>query len=274
MIRVIMTMRAHIQKVGLALLGLALLGTTACRTQKKLPPKEPVAKITLPELKPEEYLAQRIDYRTFSGKASVHMEQKGEQQDFSANIRMQKDKTVWASAIALGIAEVARALVTPDSLQAIVRITKKSYVMPYEEGLALIQAEVPFPALQNLLIGNPLINDVPLTATTDQDSVLILSMTKDEFVQVLTFDKEKRTLRQLELTSHTRPFKCTIQYSRYGPVALQQPFAFDRSILIENKGEKVKLNFEFSKAELDVPVEFPFSIPASYERAQVKKKGQ
>lgn len=243
----------------------------ACRTSKKVTSKEP-AKIVLPELKPEEYLAQKIEYKTFSGKASVHMEQKNERQDFTANIRMQKDKSIWASAIALGIAEVARTYITPDSLQAVVRLNKKAYKLSYQEGLELIQAEVPFPVLQNLLIGNPLISNVPVAAVADKDSLIVLTIFKDEYTEVLTFNKENRTLRHLELSSEKRQFKCVIHYEKYGPVGLKQPFAYNRSIVIDNNGETLKLDMEFSKAEIDVPVELPFSIPSSYEKATVKKK--
>ncbi len=243
----------------------------ACRTHKAIPVKETV-KEALPALEPEEYLGLQLDYRTFSGKASVHLEQKGEQQDFSANIRMQKDKSIWASAIALGIAEVARAMITEDSLQAIVRLNKKAYALTYQEGAELLEADVPFTSLQNLLVGNPLITDGAVKGIEDRDSMVVLTLSKGEFSQVLTYDKYKRILLQLELTSDQRPFKCVVKYGKYGPVTLQQPFAFNRNIVIENKGETVKLDMEYSKAELNVPVETPFTIPASYQRAAVKGK--
>ncbi len=88
--------------------GLLLAGVfafPACNTSKKITAVEPTKVET--GMKPEAYLAQKIQYSTFSGKAQMHFENKDQNQDFSGNIRMQKDKNIWASVVALGIAEVA-----------------------------------------------------------------------------------------------------------------------------------------------------------------------
>jgi hypothetical protein len=221
--------------------------------------------------KAEDYLGQLIAYNTFSGKAQMHFEKKDQNQDFTANVRMQKDKNIWSSIIALGIAEVARAYITPDSLRAIVRIGKKAYALSYKEGQELIQAQVEFPVLQNLFIGNPLINDVPVRDFKEQDSLVLITLVKDDFTQVLTYNKQTGLLQQLALSSDKRDFKCDVRYEKYGAITNKQPFAFNRYIVITNKGEEIKLDMEFSKAELDVPIDVNFSIPTSYDRVSLKK---
>lgn len=244
----------------------------ACKTAKKVTESEPKKVEQQQGMKPEAYLEQQIQYSSFSGKAQMHFENKDQNQDLSGNIRMQKGKTIWASVVALGIAEVARASITPDSLRAIVRIGKKAYALSYEEGLALIQAQVEFPVLQNLLIGNPLISDVPVKKAEEKDSLVLLTLVKDDFNEVLTYNKQTGALQHLELSSDKRDFKCTIRYEKYGPITNKQPFAFNRYIVITNKGQEVKLDLEFSKAELDVPVDVSFSIPDSYTRQNIPKK--
>lgn len=253
--------------------GLLLAGVfafPACNTSKKIAEVEPKKVET--GMKPEAYLAQKIQYSTFSGKAQMHFENKDQNQDFSGNIRMQKDKNIWASVVALGIAEVARASITPDSLRAIVRIGKKAYALSYEDGLQLIQAQVDFPVLQNLFIGNPLIDNGPIKNVEQKDSLIMLTLVKDEFNEVLTYNKQSGMLQQLELTSEKRNFKCSIRYEKYGAITNKQPFAFNRYIVINNKGQEIKLDMEFSKAELDVPVDVSFSIPDSYTRTSIPKK--
>ena len=253
--------------------GLLLMGAfvfPACNTSKKITEVEPKKVET--GMKPEAYLAQKIQYSTFSGKAQMHFENKDQNQDFSGNIRMQKDKNIWASVIALGIAEVARASITPDSLQAIVRIGKKAYALSYKEGLELIQAQVEFPVLQNLFIGNPLIDNGPVKILEQKDSLIMLSLVKDDFNEVLTYNKQTGMLQELELSSDKRNFKCNIRYEKYGAITNKQPFAFNRYIVINNKGQEIKLDMEFSKAELDVPVDVSFSIPDSYTRMSIPKK--
>lgn len=250
---------------------LLLIIVQSCSPAKKVATTEPVKPVNT-EKKPEEYLSQAISWNSFSGKADMHFENKDQNQDFTGNLRMRKDKDIWASVVALGIAEVARASITPDSLRAMIRIGKKAYALSYKEGLELIQAQVEFPVLQNLFIGNPLISNAPVKAAETKDSLIMITLVKDDFTEVLTFNKRTGTLQELQLNSDQRNFKCNIRYEKYGPITGQQPFAFNRYIVISNKGEEVKLNMEFNKAELDVPVETSFSIPDSYERMSIKKK--
>ena len=263
--------RATYSKFGIALCSVALLiSAEACTTTKKAATTEPVKPVTA--LKPEDYLSHVITWSSFNGKADMHFENKDQNQDFNGNLRLRKDKDIWASVIALGIAEVARAYITPDSLKAIVRIGKKAYALSYKEGLELIQAQVEFPVLQNLFIGNPLISNVPVKHWEQKDSVVTFTLVKDVFTQELSYNYRSGTLTDLQLSSTQRNFRCTIRYDKYGPITNQQPFAFNRYIVINNKGEEIKLNMEFNKAELDVPVETSFSIPDSYERMSIPKK--
>ena len=113
---------------------------------------------------------------------------------------------------------------------------------------------------------------MPVKKAEEKDSLVLLTLVKDDFNEVLTYNKQTGALQHLELRSDKRDFKCTIRYEKYGPITNKQPFAFNRYIVITNKGQEVKLDLEFSKAELDVPVDVSFSIPDSYTRQNIPKK--
>jgi len=240
---------------------------TACKTASTVATK-PTEKVKT--LQPEEYLAQKINFRTFSGKADLSLVKDDQNQNFSANIRMHKDKDIWSSLMVLGIAEVARAYITPDSLQALVRIGKKAYALSYEEGLKLIQAQVPFPVLQNLIIGNPLMDSAKMVKVERQDSTIRITQQQKDFTQVLTYQETTRLLQKLSLSADQKDFKCTIDFSDYRPLALKQPFAYSRHIQIHNNEADILLDIDFNKAEVDVPVLMNFSIPASYTLVNLK----
>jgi len=267
------------RKIGIVIsAGVLLFGMEACRTTKNalvVQPK-PNADTTKKEvLHAEDFLNKQISWNTFNGKAGMHFEKGDKNQDLSCNLRMKKDQEIWASLIALGILEAARAKITPDSLQAIYKIDKTAYVLSYKEGQDLIGAQVEFPVLQRLFIGNPLIGaEVKVTKFDVQDTTVTITQVQDDFTQVLTYNKKNWTLTQLQLTSAKKDFDCSISYSRYSAITLQQPFAFERHVIIKNKGQEIKLDMDFSKAELDVPVETNFSIPSSYDRAAIPKGKQ
>jgi len=244
----------------------------SCKTPKKAASSPDIVNKKEQQRKPEDYLQQKINYSSFSGKAQMHYEGKNQSQDFTANIRMRKDKDIWSSIIALGgLLEAARAYVTPDSLKAVDKLGRKAYVLSYDEGAGLIDAQVEFPVLQNLLIGNVLF-DEPVKSVSEKDSLIMIVMNKDDFNQTLTYNKHTGLLQQTDLSSDKRNFNCSISYEKYAATTGKQPFAYNRVINISNKGQQIKLTMEFSKAELDVPVEMPFSINDSYKLQQIKKK--
>jgi len=254
--------------IQLGILGFFLaFGFSACKTVSKTTSQPIQATKTFTT---EEYLANQIDFKSFTGKTDLNIINKDGNQKVNANIKMRKGKDIWSSVLVLGgMVEVARAYITPDSLQAIVRIGKKSYNLSYEEGLKLIQAQVEFPVLQNLIIGNPLMDDGKISDSRIKDSLMVITMGKDDFTQVLSYQVSTHLLQKTELSSAKKNFKCTILYSNYKPLALKEPFAFTRNLEIDNNGTIIKIDMNFEKAEINTPVEINFSIPNNYTPASI-----
>lgn len=256
-------------KLNILLLAMCsiAISITACKTTSKVSSETAIKSTTL---KPEDYLAHKIEYTSFSGKADMNIIKADLNQNFSAHIRMDKDKTIWTSVMVLGIAEVARALITPDSLNALVRIGKKAYCLSYEEGQQLIQAPIEFPVLQNLIIGNPLIENAQITKVDSTDSLFIIHQEKNGLTQTLTYQRQTRILKTIKLNSPANDFNCNIDFSNYKPLAFKQLFAFSRIVHIHNGGRDILLNMDFSKAEVNIPILIPFSIPSSYNISSIK----
>jgi len=248
----------------------SMLLLAACSSSKRLSEPEVVSK---PKLNATDYLNRKVHYATFLGKAQAHLVSKDQDQQFTLNLRMKKDQHIWSSIIAMGIAEVARASITPDSLRALVRIGKKAYAMSYQEGQELIKAEVSFAELQHLLIGNALMEDGTVKKVEESDSLVRITMEKDGYTQVLTYGKVQQVLQHLQLKASDRDFSCEVTYGKYAATTHSQPFAYQRNIVIKNSNDVIRLDLDFSKAELDVPVEFAFDIPTSYTRQTVHTGG-
>jgi hypothetical protein len=244
----------------------------ACGTSKKVveAPAKPIVHKDTNAINPQTYLDQQIHWEGFNSKAEMHIEHKEINQDVVTNLRMRKDKEIWASVMVFPI-EVAKASITPDSLRAIIKIGKKAYALSYQEGLQLIHAQVEFASLQNIFLGNPLMMGLPIDSWTQTDSLITIKQKKDEFTQVLTYNKHSGYLEKQEVQSLQRNFHCKIRYEKYAPITNKQPFAFNKYITITNNAEKTILNLEFSKAELDGAFETNFSIPDGYKRIPIKK---
>lgn len=207
-----------------------------------------------------------LDFTFFSGKAKVHYEGRGEKHDFAANIRMEQGKRIWVSITALGLVEVARLLITPDSIMLINRLKKEAQVLPFSEAGKLLPVAVDFPTLQHLIIGNALRTGGEPTDATDFGGGLSLVISANEFQQQLSFNKTDSTLRQQQLRSTAAEGpSLLIQYGDYGPVAGRR-FAAQRVLNVQDKGQELYMDMEFNSVEFDKPVEFSFSIPEKYMR--------
>jgi len=250
------------------LLAVVLLaGVSACNVHKKIveKPLEEASKATEVQ-KPDVYLKHRLDYKTFMGKGSLHVVTPDKSQNLNLVVNMNKDKDIMGSIRAMGLLEVARAFATPDSLFALNRLNKTAYVLGFEQGVKLLQAEIPFAALQDLFIGSPLMPETtPVTGMSVKDSVISITQQKDSFVQVLNYSLGTQVLESLKLTALNKPFSCTIKFSNYRKIGLGQPFAYDRTIDIDNKGKKINIELSFEDATIDMPVNTNFRIPGSYK---------
>ena len=208
---------------------------------------------------------KRIDYRTFKGKAKMHYEGKGQNQDFSANIRMAKDSVIWVHITAgMGLINVARIYITPDSFQLVNYLEKSGMKMPISEAGKMLPASVDFSVLQNLIIGDALSSKGTATDATDMDGAWSLNMTDPDVNQQASYNKADSTMRSLQVvTKNGVDFEGLILYNNYSIIS-DKKFAIDRDINIKSKNELHLLDMTFNNASFDEVIDFPFAIPEGY----------
>ena len=209
----------------------------------------------------------RIAYTTFSGKAKVHYEGKGEKHDFAANIRMEKDKKIWISVTALGLFEAARALITPDTIIVIDRINKVVKILPFKDAGKLLPVNVEFSTLQSLILGDALhaSADKPTDATSFGGGIS-LDVKTDKYEQHLTYNKADSTIRQQQLKAGGENGTLILmQYGDYVTTSNRR-FSNSRVINIQDTTGQFYIDMQFNKLDFDQALDFTFSIPERYKR--------
>lgn len=256
-----------------AILSSCTLIIASCGGNKKLAGEtEKGSQVPIPEIKLEDYYKQTLSYKSFSGKANMHIKNPKLDQKVVANIKMNHKKNIWSSVQAMGgLVEAARAYITPDSLKALVPLTRDAYALSFKEGLELIQADLEFVSLQNLFMGNPLLADKknPKVKLLDSNTVQVVVL-QDDYTLTILYDKTTQLIKEQFITNNIKKFTCKILQSNYKPLVDKQPFAFTRSISINNNGETTELDMNFSKAEIDIPASVSFRIPDSYSLKSIK----
>ena len=208
---------------------------------------------------------KEIVYTTFQCKAKIHFESSSEKQNFSVNFRVKKDSIIWASITAPIIGEIARAIITSDSVKAIERVNKRSYMYAYADIQRLINVEVDFETLQNLIIGNAIEREGVITDIKNLGLLSNIFIKGDDFTNQLTYTLADSSLKELHLQT-SRPSSSSsmlIKMNEYKWV--DDRFLPTQRIyhILDVKGA-IELDMDINKADFEKEIDFPFSIPKNY----------
>lgn len=204
----------------------------------------------------------RLTYKTFSGKAKVHVETPDAGNDFSAFFRIRKDSVIWVNVNVIG-ASVARVFVTQDSIFMVDYFHKTAKALPLSQIAKILPAAVDFNSLQNLVLGEPLVNGKVTHARYEGDSLFV--RTEDtSYIQNLTYLKADSTIHDEVLETHKADGpKAYAQYSGYEMVNGRKISA-DRVLHVVTNNVMYLLEMNFTKMEFDGEQDYPFSIPNKY----------
>ncbi|MBS1615350.1 MAG: DUF4292 domain-containing protein [Bacteroidetes bacterium] len=200
-------------------------------------------------------------WHSFSGRADAHFEGAGQSHDFNASIRMERGKSIWVSATAVLNFEVARLLITPDSVWLINRLTRSVFALPFDKMDALLPIKADFESLQSLILGSPM--RLQPNVAKDTAALLVLAYSAPGKVQLLQFSKSDTSLQLQYLASETSSMSCS-----YSNRSLKDGHLFpaSRRLRLSDQGAGYLLNLDFNKVSFDAPTTFPFSIPDNYQR--------
>ena len=208
---------------------------------------------------------KKIQYTTFQCKAKMHFESEKDKQTFIINFRIKKDSVIWASITAPIIGEVARAIITKDSVKAIERINKKQYLYSYHDIQKLINMEVDFLTLQELILGNAIAINGEITEIKELGNLANILIRGKDFTNQLTYLKNDSSLSQIQLQT-ARPASSSsllIKMNQYQPIGLQFLPIQRQYTLLDVKGA-MQLDMDINKADFDVEIDFPFTVPKNY----------
>ena len=221
-----------------------------------------------PEFIAHKLEAQRLTASWFEGKARIDYSDASQSLHANVTIRMKTDSAVWITVRKLGF-EVARALITKDSVQIIDRFNNE--YIAYD--LSFLQTRYQLPAnlhiLQDLLLGNSL--NIPFLSRTllreGNDFWLEEQATKHQLRQRINGDNY--TLETLEYQDLEQGGKMIVRQADYAPAAKKHNFSYLRSLQLETvETGLMNVELKYSEVELNVPKDLAFDVPERYRRAQ------
>ncbi len=206
----------------------------------------------------------RLQYKTFTGKAKVHFEGPDDKQDFTAYIRVKKDTSIWINIFGLGgTVNAARAIVTADSFFMINYLQKEVTKLPLSQVAKILPTQVDLVSLQNLIIGEPLraggITNVAALANS-----WLIYVQDSNYLQTANYSKKDSLLEVNQVnTRELNGPQAVLKYQQYEQNGSRK-ISVSRAISIRNGADVFQIDMDLQNIEFDKVLEMPFNIPRNY----------
>lgn len=253
-----------------SLLVIVLLFLTAsCKTKKNVvnnPSKVIDEKVATNKTSENLRLLKSKDfsYSTLSLKAKADLSIDGNEMGVSMNVRMKKDEVIWISITAIAGLEVARAMITPDSLLVLSRLEGTALKKPFSYIYNFANRQINFRMLQSVLTGNTITEFMAEPASlTQEEGAFTLKGEKINLAYTILFNNLlKPALVHLNDVKAGQALK--VDYANY---QLVDAVLFPSTVKVNSMSGKRKVNivFDFSKIERNLPLDFPYTVPKRFE---------
>ncbi len=204
-------------------------------------------------------IAQQADFKTLSTKAATELSIKGKSFDVTMNIRIKKGEGIWVSVTYFAGIEVARALITPDSIKVMDKINNEYLKKPFSFVQKYSNEKIDYATLEAIMVGNC----IPFTLSNKKD----LSM---ESQGLLIKGQSDQIMYQVNFNSDLKPASTTLKTTNdlknltvnVGSFENISGVLIPKMLNIESVAgsQSIKLNMDYSRTVLNEVVDFPFNV--------------
>jgi len=228
-----------------------------------------------------------LTFNWMYAKANVESLIDGKEESFDIKVRIRKDSAMLVSIQYLLGIEVAKVLITKDSVKMVIYPKKQYFKGDFNYINELLHADLDFDLLQAVLFGNSAEfhdDDDKLKPVTDRQNCRYLLSTERKYrlrkithgqepkksLQVMTLDPETFKISKNEFIDVETNRTFTANYEKY-PAKNDSIYA-PRHVNIDIVAEKkVNLKIDYVRVEKNVPQKISINIPPKYEPIPVKK---
>ena len=246
----------------------AAISVTACKPKKEIVAAPPAKEETKADNSKAEALtllnSKQLKFNTLSLKAKATLDINGDANDVTMNIRMKDKETIWVSITALGgLAEVARALITPDSIKIQNKLKSEYLKKPFSYIYNFTNKQVNFNTLQAVLTGNAMGEFLTEQSDVKQaNGVWVVSGAKENLDYKLFFNTLLK-VAETNLNDAKSGQALKVSYSDYQKLN-ESLFPGALKINTLSGAKKINIDLQYVKIDGNVPVYFPFTVPKRY----------
>ncbi len=251
----------------------------SCTTTRKIirkPIKEQGATYLFTKLNENE-----LQFKYLNAKFNLDFYENKKKESYKGQVRIKKDSTIWVSfQTVLGI-EVARLLITNDSVKFINRLKKTYFCGDYKYLNNFFDTNIDFNVLQGIIIGNDFshyesekfragIDNGVYKLSTAARHKLKKYVKKTEnkptiFIQNIWLDPENFKILQHSIKEIKKENKkLLVFYDEFDEINSQ---LFPKNLIFNLQAEsKVDIDVSYSRIDVDKKINLPFKVPKKYKQ--------
>lgn len=255
-----------------------LIVISSCKTVRsiyKAPLKEQGASYLFNQLKENE-----LSYDYFNAKFNLNFTKNKKKTSFKGQIRIQKDSMIWVSFSPLLGIEVARMLITTDSVKFINRMNKTFFKGDYKYLNDYLDTNLDFDILQALIMGNDLrhYENGKFRASIDKHQYKLSTAARHKlkkfvksqsespqvYIQNIWLDPETFKISQVSLKEIKKEHK-KLQANYEGFLEVNEQL-FPKNVYFDLHSEsRIEVKLAYSKITVNKALNFPFRVPKRYK---------
>lgn len=210
----------------------------------------------------EKIINTQVPFTWFSAKGQGKFDLDGQRLSARVNVRILRDSVIWVQLQKFGF-ELGRMLITPDSAFFINRFERTYSVYATEDFLIEYNVPADFEMFSKVFTAGAYLPARIKSLAIGQDGSLNM-YAANGMNATHWFDSSWRLIRSEISDPLAREW--TTGYADYRDTKNGQLFPFKRSNTLVIDGIPNVFNLQYNDLDLDIPQEFPFSIPSHYEK--------
>ena len=219
----------------------------------------------------------RFEFDNIDTKFNVRLE--GNNIGLKGQLKMKNDSVIWISlSLKLGI-EVARVMITEDSVKLINRTNKTYFVESVDKFQERLPSEVTMQFLQDILVGNDIllskndkfkvtIDDNNYKLESDRNTFWITPKTfKVKSCQLSTVSYQQSAISYQQSTVNGQRSTVSVIYDNFQEI--NGNLLPTKIILNANEDFDIKLEIDYSEVKVGERLEFPFNISKKFNKIKL-----
>ena len=245
-------------------LGSALFLFDGCASSRKVAEKAP--KEVSSDFLLRKLVTQQVKASWMTAKARISYSDDYLSVNANAAIQMERDSFIWVAVKKLGF-EVARAMITPDSIYLIDRLNNDYLVRDLNYISRTYNLPAGFNALPAIVLGNPLFfTTLGLMSEVEKDGYHLFGR-NDEMESHYRIGGDGFRLRSMHFNDFRNHRDLLLNLEEYAQITENQNFSYLRNLELDSRETgKLSIAIRFSDVEFNVPKQIRFDVPERYTR--------